>query len=108
FSDTGLEGDHGGLVNITPCEMTSADEEVEIVAEVSVAEVHAPERTEQVDEEDGRGKRGGKEEGSAQGRSLSDRRNGVRHRNDFEQTDWLQLGLIQILRWRMFGMVGDA
>jgi hypothetical protein len=74
FSEAGLQSDHGSLVDVAPGEVAAADEEVHIVAEVAVAEVHAPERTEEMDEKDGDGKGGGKEEGRAQRRSLGDGR----------------------------------
>ena len=52
----------------------AADEEVELVAEETVAEMGAPERADQVDQEGDRGKEGSEQEGGAQGRSHRDGR----------------------------------
>ena len=65
-ASAGLEGDQRRLIHVSPGKVMAADEEVELVAEVAVAEVSAPQRAQEMGKESDQSERGGKEQGAAE------------------------------------------
>ncbi len=63
LGEAGLEGDEGAVIDVSPGEALAADEVVELVAEVAIAEVGGPEGGGDVEDE----LDGGEEEGEADG-----------------------------------------
>ena len=67
FAETGLEGDDGAVVDVTPGEMAAAGDVVELVAEVAVAEVLRPEGEGELEEQLCEGEEQGEAQGVAEG-----------------------------------------
>jgi hypothetical protein len=63
-----LQGDDGAVVDKAPCEMMAARDVVELIAEVAVANVLAPEREGELQEELDAGEEEGETKGRTEGR----------------------------------------
>ena len=79
FGHPRLKRNQRRLVDVAPRQAAAAYEEVHLVAEVSVPEVNAPQRSGDVNNEDEAGKRGSQHQRGAERSSRQRRRRGLQH-----------------------------